>query len=114
MAAPETGWIGVDLDGTLARYDVWRGTEHIGAPIPEMVDRVRAWLAGGYEVRIFTARVCGMAGMEASIARAAIEAWCLQHIGRKLRVTAEKDFRMIECWDDRAVRVAFNRGRRVS
>ena len=25
------GWIGVDLDGTLAQYDHWRGIEHIGA-----------------------------------------------------------------------------------
>jgi hypothetical protein len=33
------GWIGVDLDGTLAFYDEWIGPEHIGAPIPGMVDR---------------------------------------------------------------------------
>lgn len=30
-------WLGVDLDGTLAVYDKWRGIEHIGAPIPAMV-----------------------------------------------------------------------------
>jgi len=24
------GWIGVDLDGTLALYDRWRGIEHVG------------------------------------------------------------------------------------
>jgi len=34
-------WIGVDLDGTLAKYGEWRGVEHIGEPIPPMVDRVK-------------------------------------------------------------------------
>ena len=28
----EKGWIGVDLDGTLAHYDKWRGVEHVGDP----------------------------------------------------------------------------------
>lgn len=46
------GWIGVDLDGTLAHYDKWIGPEHIGEPIAPMVDRVRAWLGQGIEVRI--------------------------------------------------------------
>lgn len=36
-----TGWIGVDLDGTLAIYDVWRGANHIGEPVPTyMIDSV--------------------------------------------------------------------------
>jgi hypothetical protein len=35
--------IGVDLDGTLAKYGEWRGVEHIGEPIPPMVDRVKGW-----------------------------------------------------------------------
>jgi len=35
-------WIGVDLDGTLAHYDGWKGPTHIGAPIHKMVQRVRA------------------------------------------------------------------------
>jgi hypothetical protein len=51
------GWIGVDLDGTLAHYDGWKGADHIGAPIPAMVERVKGWLTEGKTVRIFTARV---------------------------------------------------------
>jgi hypothetical protein len=51
------GWIGVDLDGTLAHYEGWKGQEHIGEPIAPMVERVKGWLAEGREVRIFTARV---------------------------------------------------------
>ena len=32
-------WIGTDLDGTLAKYDGWKGWQHIGDPIPKMVER---------------------------------------------------------------------------
>lgn len=44
------GWIGVDLDGTLAEYHGW-DDGRIGAPIPKMVQRVKQWLAEGKEVR---------------------------------------------------------------
>ena len=40
------GWIGVDLDGTLAEYHGWQGIEHIGEPIPKMMARVRRWTYG--------------------------------------------------------------------
>ncbi|TDW20420.1 hypothetical protein EV128_12550 [Rhizobium azibense] len=100
------GWIGVDLDGTLAHYDKWRGIDHIGAPIPMMVARVKVWLDDGIEVRIMTARVAG--GPEAV---PPIEAWCEEHIGQRLAVTNVKDFGMVELWDDRAIRVEANTGR---
>ena len=35
------GWIGVDLDGTLAHYGQCGGLQHIGRPVPKMVNRVR-------------------------------------------------------------------------
>ncbi len=54
------GWIGVDLDGTLAEYHGWVSEQHIGAPVPVMVERAKAWVARGVEVRIFTARIAGM------------------------------------------------------
>lgn len=101
------GWIGVDLDGTLAVYDQWRGVEHIGTPVPKMVARVRNWLASGIDVRIFTARVFGE-GREDSLPY--IESWCLEHIGRELPVTCTKDYGMVELWDDRAVQVVPNTG----
>lgn len=117
------GWIGVDLDGTLAYFDHWRGNEHIGEPIPLMAARVRAWLEQGIEVRIMTARVGphGAAYDDGTPidpffvpkARRAIERWCEKHFGRKLPVTCEKDFQMIEIWDDRAVQVVPNNGLRV-
>jgi len=109
-----TGWIGVDLDGTLARYETWRGPAHIGEPIWPMVDRVRQWLAAGQEVRIFTARVGPQPDVNDTIrAREAIDAWCVKHIGRALPITATKDYAMRELWDDRAVQVIPNTGARA-
>lgn len=104
-------WIGVDLDGTLAHHDTWRGLEHIGAPVPAMLARVKRWRARGVGVRIMTARVSDDAQAEA--ARRAIEAWCLEHVGEALPVTCVKDMHMTELWDDRAVTVEKNAGRPV-
>lgn len=105
-------WIGVDLDGTLAHYEGWVSADHIGAPIPAMVQRVHKWVreyaTGGPEVRIFTARV---AGPDRVVAMDAIQTWCLQHLGYMLKITNAKDFGMIELWDDRAVTVELNTGK---
>lgn len=101
------GWVGVDLDGTLAHYDGWRGPDHIGDPVPVMLERVLWWLAEGRDVRIFTARAC----MPEQVPP--VVAWCERHLGRVLPVTCVKDFAMVELWDDRAVQVEPNTGRRV-
>lgn len=114
-----SGWIGVDLDGTLAEYHGWSGENHIGDPIPAMVERVRLWLRQGRDVRIFTARVTelplNLDGTPHDLAatRASIEQWCLQHLGRILPITNVKDFGLIELWDDRAIQVIANTGRRA-
>lgn len=109
-----TGWIGVDLDGTLALYDGWKGPDDIGDPIPLMVGRVKDWLAAGHDVRIFTARVSHDGTEErlrdATIAKLAIIAWCNEHIGVQLPVTNVKDYACIEIWDDRCVQVEENTG----
>lgn len=102
------GWIGVDFDGTLATYDYWRGIDHCGEPIKPMCDRVRAWLAEGKEVRIFTARCAGPEDC-----KPAIERFCMEQFGQILPITNVKDFGLIELWDDRAVQVKFNTGERV-
>lgn len=101
------GWIGVDLDGTLAHYDGWKGPEMIGHPITPMVVRVLAWLAEGKEVRIFTAR----AAIPSQIPY--VQEWCRTHLGQELHVTNVKDLSMIELWDDRCVQVIPNTGRPV-
>lgn len=113
--SPKRGWIGVDLDGTLAQYDRWRGPAHIGAPVPEMLERVKRWLAEGKDVRIFTARVWSDGtperNTEERLARMAIVAWCKEHLGQVLAITNVKDYGMIELYDDRAVRVESNTGK---
>lgn len=125
-----SGWHGVDLDGTLAHYDHWRGPTHIGEPVPKIVARVKQWLAAGEEVRIVTARVfplpfvhpaddrllfVGANDREASanVAAIAILEWCERHIGRRLPITCQKDYGMIDLWDDRAVQIVPNTGARA-
>lgn len=99
------GWIGVDLDGTLAHYDGWYGPAHIGEPIPAMLERVRNWLDEGVEVRIFTAR--------ASIPEYIpfVTQWLEKQGLPALEVTNVKDFAMITLWDDRCVQVETNIGK---
>ena len=108
------GNILVDLDGTLAQYGVWKGISHIGEPIIPMVTRVRRWLVAGRSVVIFTARVGPQKDVNDIIrAREAIAKWCLEQFGQELPVTATKDFSTTEIWDDRAIGVERNTGRRL-
>lgn len=133
-----TGWIGVDLDNTLAHYSGDVST--IGAPIEPMAERVRQWIREGRDVRIFTARVAplfmrvelhpsypsaivhyGRTGQlgerTAELHRFALEQerliqnWCEFHLGKRLPVTAVKDMMLVEFWDDRAVAVEPGTGR---
>lgn len=108
------GWIGVDLDGTLAQYSGWQGPGHIGDPVPLMLMRVKDWLEHGLDVRIFTARVAPESlrcnNQTLSQVRETIWAWCDKHVGRRLPITHEKDLAMIALWDDRATEVVANTG----
>ena len=115
------GWIGVDLDGTLAL--TVSNTREIGAPIAPMLARVHDWIDQGLEVRIVTARV-GASGVtlrdgtvddqcNAERQRALIGAWCVEHIGQSLPITHGKDVMLIELWDDRVVQVERDTGKRV-
>lgn len=124
------GWIGVDLDGTLAHYDGWRGADHIGDPVQAILDMVFRQRLLGIEVRIFTARVyplsfvradddmslfVGANDRESEAGRAAlhIHEWCDKHLGYRLPITCKKDYGMVELWDDRAIQVESNTGKRV-
>lgn len=102
----EAPWIGVDLDGTLAEYNGWRGFDKIGKPVPVMLARVKHWLKNGYTVKIFTARA---AFPEAGIPP--VKKWLAENGLPELDVTNKKDFSMIELWDDRAVQVVANSGK---
>lgn len=101
---PRRGWIGVDLDGTLAMSDPEAETSYIGPPVPHMIKRVQHWIETGRTVKIFTARA-GNAQDEDKIHQ-----WCSRHGLPKLEITNRKDHKMIALWDDRAVGVVKNTG----
>jgi hypothetical protein len=115
------GWIGVDLDGTLAEYSGWTGDPfEIGKPVPKMVERVKQWRREGKQVWIMTARV----NFEYSFGpeadpdyqdkiRHTITKWCIKHLGEGLPLTYKKNHAMIELWDDRCVQVVENTGERA-
>ena len=121
----KSGWIGVDLDGTLAHYAVFKGVDHIGLPVPKMAVKVRQMLADGEDVRIFTARVDGGAvALQAgdnqgkhfeNVERVTeiIQDWTEFHFGVRLPVTNKKDYGMIELYDDRAIQIIPNTGVRA-
>ncbi len=103
--SPNKPWIGVDLDGTLARDEAWQSFEHIGAPVPVMLARVKNWLAKGITVKILTARATYPDAIPP------IKKWLVAQGLPELEVVSGKDFDMIELWDDRAVQVVQNTGR---
>jgi hypothetical protein len=114
------GWIGCDLDGTLAYYDHWQGVEHVGPPVLPMLARVKAHLRLGQEVRIVTARAaaCDRTNEHgeqdtrelAETAVRVIQDWTQKWTGQRLAVTATKDFGMVTLYDDRAKQVLTNTG----
>ena len=119
-----SGWVGVDLDGTLAYYPGNLDNPlEIGRPIPRMVRRVKRMLAEGEDVRIFTARVDGGEGAlaagdevgelyrDVAKVRKAIQKWCRKHLGVVLPITNRKDYGMKRLYDDRAIHVERNTGR---
>ena len=104
-------WIGVDLDGTLARDDApghFLPPYPLGEPIPEMVEMVKSLLAGGVTVKIFSARACEPESIPI------IQAWAEKHGLGRLEVTNQKDYDLIRYYDDRAIQMQANQGRSVS
>lgn len=119
------GWWGFDLDGTIAKYDGFKGSDVIGEPIAPMIAKIKSMLDDGIDVRIFTARVSPSAIVghakeqniepdeELQKVVSAIVNWCVEHIGRPLQITHSKDFAMIGLYDDRAIQIVPNEGRRA-
>jgi hypothetical protein len=101
-------WIGVDLDGTLARDLGSTRWDEIGSPIEPMLMRVKRWIAEGHTVKIFTARASSPRQV------AAIKEWLVSCGLPELEVTNVKDLHMIELWDDRCVQVTTNLGEPIS
>lgn len=111
--------IGCDFDKTMAHYedgDIDKlGPEHVGEPIPEMVEKIKQALADGAEVYVFTARVNPGDGtfkkaLNATKSYVVISEWCQRNIGTVLPITHEKSWRWSEIWDDKAKEVLPNTG----
>lgn len=97
------GWIGVDLDGTLAYYDPeFYG---IGEPVELMKARVLEWVKNGLRVKIFTARAFDPEQIPD------VQEWLKINGFPDLEVTNIKDFGMMKLFDDRAVEVEMNTGK---
>lgn len=106
-------WVGVDLDGTLAEYHGFVSIDHIGKPIPVMVNRVKEWLNTGVNVKIFTARAAEIDPMRKMHILNTIANWSLDVFGISLPVTCIKDYGCIQIWDDRAIQIISNTGERA-
>lgn len=103
-------WIGFDLDGTLAVYSGWKLSEKIGSPILPMVELAKDFMAKGIIVKIFTARVSSN-NPHREHSLKLINEWSRKVFGEELPVTSEKDYMMIDLYDDRCHRVEFNTGK---
>lgn len=49
--------IALDFDKTLAYHESSWGISRVGEPIPSMLKKVKEWVAKGYKITIFTARL---------------------------------------------------------
>ena len=106
----EKRWVGVDLDGTLARDDAkghFLPPYPLGEPIPEMIAMVQSLLQAGVTVKVFSARACEPESVPI------IQAWAERHGLGHLEVTNQKDYDLIRFYDDRAIQVLPNRGKSV-
>ncbi len=132
------GWYGFDLDGTLAKYDGWKGIDHIGEPVKPMVELIRRMHDEGKVVKIMTARVAPkkkpetrpnpyyghvpdyiranaseckrLYGYEQWPAKMFIVDWCFRNLGFAPEIVYQKDHLMLELYDDRVKQVVPNEG----
>jgi hypothetical protein len=129
------GWYGFDLDGTLAKYDGWKGIDHIGEPVGPMVKLIRQMHDEGKVVKIMTARVAPKEKPEVKpnpylenhwviespddmpwalknewSPLEFIQDWCYKILGFVPEIVYQKDHLMLELYDDRVKQVVPNEG----
>ena len=102
-----------DFDSTLSFYEEPFSTT-LGPPVPEMVRKVKAAIAEGVQVVIFSARVYPGADYErlaqSTNAMLNIAEWCQKHIGQVLPITFVKMPIFTKLYDDRAIEILPNTG----
>ena len=129
------GWYGFDLDGTLAKYDGWKGIDHIGEPVVPMVKLIKQMHDEGKVIKVMTARVApkdkpetkpnpyregNWCIQEPDVQTWAlkdewtplefIQEWCYRTLGFVPEVVYQKDHLMLELYDDRVKQVVPNEG----
>lgn len=122
------GWYGFDLDGTLAKYDGWKGIDHIGEPVKPMVELIKRMHDEGKVVKVMTARIAphkledgtvgeayitvpdGEKGATRNYAHQFINDWCHFNLGFVPEIVYQKDHLMLELYDDRVKQVVPNEG----
>lgn len=108
------GWIGYDLDGTLAEHKAgeWKGPHHVGAPIPLMIAQLRKHLDEGWQCKIMTARAAPGPDPKEDRTQVVtvIQDWLEAQGLPRLEVTNQKDYGMVKLYDDRATQVIPNTG----
>jgi len=93
--------IAIDFDGTIAKYDEFKGWNDVGEPMPEALQFLRTVARLGHPLAIFSARARDPQG------KRAIERWVKKY---KLDdiiklVTHEKLPEFLLIVDDRAIRI---------
>jgi len=69
----------VDLDGTLAHYDEWKGIENIGEPIEGAREFMDALRSEGFHIILYTCRMRGRRGNEMIDVSKIIVEWLRKH-----------------------------------
>ena len=103
--------IALDFDKTLAYHESGWGIHKSGPPIQPMLEKVKGWLAKGYKVTIFTARVSSdkqnwIIGEQIKI----IKKFLADNGLPELPISAEKKPHYTHYVDDRAYHVKRNTG----
>jgi hypothetical protein len=99
----QKGWIGIDLDGTLAKID-HSPDNRIGEPVPKMMTRLSQLIQEGYRIKIFTARASEPSEI------ILVKKWLTENGLPELEITNVKDYGMLLLYDDRAIQVIPNTG----
>jgi len=102
------GWIGVDLDGTLAYYDSKSSIKKVGTAIPDMLALVKKMINNNIRVKIFTARATDPEQLPL------IRKWLKTNNLPELEITNIKDYYMLRLYDDRCIQVEKNTGRLIN
>src|SRR5690349_9260242 len=88
------GWVGFDLDGTLVKWEGWKGIDHFGELIMPIVRIAREYLARGQPIKVFTARMSEEDPVELQKFKHAYRAWSFETFGQYVPVTNIKDYHM--------------------